>query len=175
MRKILMFALLAAIVVVMLAAGALVVFNPGSARGAERLDYGQTIRIDDFAFTALNSERGEQVGTLKPQGVYYIVDFQVTNNAKRVGFDFRPDTAILVDASGTEYHASTDARAEWFKTNGKRDACAHELVPGEVCETTLVFDVPTKTQAPLLKMAFGGGLFDVADALMYGNRVIQLK
>lgn len=175
MRQVLMVILLSALVIVMLTAGALVVLNPGSFRGAERLGYGQTIRIDDFAFTALDSQRTEQLDALKPQGVFYVVDLQVTNNAKRVGFTFRPDTAIFIDSTGVEYHVSPEARRMWFEANGKTDACAHELVPGEVCQTTLVYDVPAGTNAPLLKISFEGGLFEIADALMYGNRVIQLK
>lgn len=175
MRRILIVVLIGAVVIVMLAAGALVVENPASVRGAERLDYGQSIQIDDFAFTALNSTSGANIAGVPPQGVFYVVAFQVTNHAKRVGFTFRPDTAILVDSAGGKHHVSEAARSAWFGANGKTDACARELGPGENCVTTLVFDVPADTQAPLLKISFAGGVFEIADALMYGNRVILLK
>jgi hypothetical protein len=175
MKKTLLFLLLGILLLVMVATGALVVFDSNRARGAERLDYGQEIEIDDFAFAALGSGQAKRVGALDAAGIFYTVEFRVSNNAKRIGFTFRPDTAVLVDGNGTEYHVSEPARSAWFSATGEPDACARELKPGEVCVTTLVFDVPASARAPYLKMSFGGRFFEIADALMYGNRVIQLK
>ena len=175
MRRLIIFVLVAAILVVMLAAGAIVVFNPSSTHGAERLDYGQAIQIDDFAFSALSSERAAQIGAQNAQGIFYIVPFKVMNRAKVVSFRFTPEIARLVDNAGVEHTPSAQARAAWFAAQKQNDACAVELAAGTDCTTVLVFDVSADTRAPLLKIKFGEGLLEVADALAYGNRVIELK
>lgn len=174
MRKLVLIALVGAIVVVMLAAGALIVSNPASTRGAEHLDYGQAIQIDDFAFSAVSSERVSQIGDQQAQGIFYVVPFKVMNRAKVVPFQFKPDTARLVDNAGVEHTPSAQAVAQWFAANGQTDGCAQQLAAGTECSTVLVFDVPADTRAPVLKVKFGEGLLEVADALAYGNRVIQL-
>jgi Domain of unknown function (DUF4352) len=174
MRKLLLIALVGAIVVMMLAAGALIVSNPTSTRGAEHLDYGQAIQIDDFAFSAVSSERATQIGDQQPQGVFYIVPFKVMNRAQVVPFRFKPEVARLIDNAGVEHTPSLQAGAQWFAVNGQSDGCVQQLAAGTECSTVLVFDVPADTQAPVLKIKFGEGLLEVADALAYGNRVIQL-
>lgn len=175
MRKLLIFAIIAAVVLVMFVAGVLVITNPTSPQQAEHLDYGQAIQIDDFAFAALSSERASQIGTETASGVYYIVPFKVMNRAKRVSFRFNPEFAQLVDSRNLEYTSSARAREAWFTAHAQSDACTGELAAGTDCETVLVFDVPAETQAPILKVKFGGGLLEVVDAVAYGNRVIQLK
>lgn len=175
MPRILIVLAVVIIVAVMLIAGALVVFNPASVRGAKRLNYGQAIQIDDFAFAALSSERALQIGEETAQGIFYIVPFKVMNRAKVVPFRFSPDTARLVDNAGVEHTPSAQARTAWFATQGQADTCARELGAGTECTTVLVFDVPKDTKAPVLKIKFGEGLLEVADALACGNRVIQLK
>lgn len=175
MPRILIVLVVGVIVVVMLIAGALVLFNPASVRGAERLNYGQAIQIDDFAFAALSSERAAQIGGETAQGIFYIVPFKVMNRAKVVPFRFAPDSARLVDNAGVEHTPAPQARTAWFAAQGQADGCARELAAGTECTTVLVFDVPGDTNAPVLKVKFGEGLLEVADALAYGNRVIQLK
>lgn len=175
MRKWVMYAFIGLVIIIMLAAGALIVLNPTSTQGAEHLAYGQDIQIDDFAFTALSSERAPAIGGQAAQGIYYIVPFRVTNRAKVVPFRFVPDMARLVDNRGVEHTPSAQARAAWFAAHSQTDACAGQLAAGTDCATVLVYDVPVETQAPLLKIKFGEGLLEVADALTYGNRVIQLK
>jgi hypothetical protein len=175
MPKFLVLGVVGGIVVVMLIAGALIIFNPASVRGAERLNYGQDIQIDDFAFAALSSERAAQIGDQTAQGIFYIVPFKVINRAKVVPFRFAPDIARLVDNAGVEHTPSPQARAAWFAAQRQEDTCSQELAAGTECTTVLVFDVPRDTNAPVLKIKFGEGLLEVADALAYGNRVIQLK
>lgn len=175
MRKLLIFGLVGAVVVVMLAAGVLVFTNPTSTRGAEHLDYGEAIQIDDFAFAATSSERVSQIGTETANGVFYVVPFKVMNRAKRVSFRFNPEFAQLVDDRDLEYTSSAKAREVWFAAHQQSDGCMGELAAGTECETVLVFDVPADTQAPVLKIKFSGGLFEVMDAVAFGNRVIQLK
>lgn len=175
MPRLLILIVVGGIVVVMAIAGALILFNPASVRGAEHLSYGQDIQIDDFAFQALSSERATQVGDRAAQGIFYVVPFKVMNRAKVVPFRFSPDMARLIDNAGVEHKPSPEARAAWFAAEKKVDACAPELAAGTECTTVLVFDVPSDTTAPVLKIKFGEGLLEVADALTYGNRVIQLR
>lgn len=175
MRKLLLLALIGALVGIMVAAGVLIVANPASTRGAEHLDYGQAIQIDDFAFTATSSERTNHIGDATPQGIFYVVPFKVMNRAKVVPFRFRLEMARLEDNMQVQHLPSAQAMAQWFAANGQSDGCVQEIAAGTECSTVLVFDVPADTQAPVLKVQFGDGLLQVADALAFGNRVIQLR
>lgn len=175
MKRILLYSAIIAIVLILIAGGTIIVLNPTSTRGAEHLAYGQEIRIDDFAFAAVGSERVAQIGDQVARGIFYVVTFKVINRAKRVSFRFDPTMTRLVDNAGVEHLGAPTARAAWFGAQHQNDACAGELAAGTECSTVLVFDVPAETQAPVLKVKFGEGLLEIADALAYGNHVIQLK
>ena len=80
MGKLITIALLAAVVVVMAGAGAVVLLNQTSTQGAQVLEYGQDIKIDDFAFTGL-SARPRATSGIRPRKGSIIVAFKVTNHA----------------------------------------------------------------------------------------------
>jgi hypothetical protein len=160
--------------VILLAAGVLVLAQPASTRHAARLDYGQAVQIDDFAFAATNSEQAQQIGDQRAWGMFYIITLKVMNRALRVPFQFRPEMARL-DVNGVEYKPVEAARQAWFESHSEQDACAAQIGAGSECSTVVVYDVPPGTQAPLLAITFGDGVLRVADAILYGNRVIQLK
>lgn len=176
MTRILGILALGAVVVIMLAAGAIIVLNPADVRSAQKFDYGQAIQYDDFAFAVQSSERAAQIGELRSlAGVFYVVPFKVMNRAKRVDFTFRPRDVLLVDAAGVEYPPSEAGRRAWFAAHNTTDACALALPAGTECTTVLVYDVPAGTQAPVIRLAAGGAFGVIADALLSGNKVLQLK
>lgn len=170
MRKSLWVIVLGLVIVVMLGAGFVIVANPTAPRAAEKKEYGESVQIDDFAFAVRDAERTQDDGRAS-----YVVSLQVINRAKRVPFQFRPDMAVLLDEAGNEYLPDDTARRAWYNAHDAADACAHEIAAGTECETVVVYDVPATTSAPVLKIRFGGGILEIADALLYGNRVIQLK
>ncbi len=175
MQKLLVLILLGAVVLVMLVAGAVIVFNPEGSADAEPLPMGQAVRMDDFAFTALSSERANTIGTQTAPGIFYIVSLRVENRAKVVPFQFKPENAVLVDAAGQQYLPDAAARSAWFAAHNASDACAAKLPAGTDCTTTLVYAVPAATQAPILKISFGGDVGSFANSIEYGKQVIQLK
>ncbi len=168
-------AVVGGIVVIMLIAGAIILFQPPNTQGAQKLDYGQAVQLDDFAFTALDSQKVKTIGDQTAQGIFYVVTLKVQNLAVRVSFKFQPETAVLVDNAGIEHTPLAQARHAWFTAANQPDACATELPAGTDCTTTLVYDVPADTQMPVLRVVFGGQFGEIADALLTGNRVLQLK
>lgn len=170
MRKWLGAIALGLVIAVMLGAGFVIVANPTAPRGAEKKGYGESVQIDDFAFAVRDAERSQH-----DDHASYVVSLQVMNRAKRVPFQFRPDMAVLLDDAGHEYVPDETERRAWFSAHDTADACAHEIAAGTECETVVVFDVPATMKAPVLKIRFGAGILEIADALLYGNRVIQLK
>jgi Domain of unknown function (DUF4352) len=175
MRKLLVLILLGAVILVMLAAGAVIIFDPEGRADAEPLPIGQAVRMDDFAFTALASERASSIGTQTAPGIFYIVSLRVENRAKVVPFQFKPENAVLIDAAGQQYLPDAAARSAWFIANHTSDACAAQLPAGTNCTTTLVYAVPAETQAPILKISFGGDVGSFVNSIEYGKQVIQLK
>jgi hypothetical protein len=125
---------------------------------------GQAIQFDDFAF-AVTGVRRIEVADAKRAGMRYVVKLSVSNRAKRVGFQFRRDSAILVDAKGREYRPTGPAPAN--------DPCAGSIPAGGSCTTELAYEVPADVHEPRLRISFGPA-GDFLESLFYGSKRIQL-
>jgi hypothetical protein len=138
----------------------------------------QEIQFDDFAFSALGTRKGAALGNeaaQKPsEGVYYIVTLKVANHAKRVDFQLKQTTAVLIDGAGKEYYISAPGQAALDSTLSQKDACKEALPAGASCVTELVFDVPADISNPHIKMSFGK-IGDFLDSIFYGKRKIALE
>ena len=141
---------------------ALLLFLAVATRRESVVGMGQPIRFDDFAFQVTGVRRIDAAG---PQGRRYVVTLTVTNQAKRVSYQFRRQSAVLVDGRGREYRPSGPAPAN--------DPCAGPIPAGGSCRTELVYDLPADVQQPRLRISFGS-VGDALESIIFGSKRIQL-
>ncbi len=139
----------------------------------------EEIQYDDFAFSVLSTRKVDALGSKESrtmaQGVYLVVTLKVANHAKRVGYRFKPSTAIVVDERGNEYRVSSAGQKALEAERGMADPCAAEILAGRACVTDLVFDVPAGARLSHLRISEGGRVGDVLDLVFYGRKTIRLE
>jgi hypothetical protein len=149
----------------------LAVFN----RKDQTVGLKQEIQYDDFAFAVQGIRPAATVGvavTDTTRRGYWVVTLQIANHAKRVDFNFKKSTAILVDEQGREYHTSETAQ-QVIGLN-QTPACTSPIPAGSSCTTELAFELPEGAHASTFRVSEGGRLGDVLDSIFYGNKRITL-
>lgn len=135
---------------------------------------GQEMMADDFGFTIVAVDHPDKIvaadKTSEPTGEYWVVDLQVANHAKRVGFRFDPSTVVLEDQMGNRYLIDPSAQ-EAIDLFG---AATNTLAAGEVVRRKIVFDLPNDVREPRIRIVFGGRIGEVLDYLLYGNRWFEV-
>src|SRR5450830_1494947 len=76
----------------------------------------QNIHHDDFEYSVQSVEKREWIGSVKAKGMFYLVTFQVENDAKRVEHKWDNNIAYLVDENGMEYENSYDQQMNLLRT-----------------------------------------------------------
>jgi hypothetical protein len=134
------------------------------AQGRERVvALGRPNRFDDFAFAVANVHRLDAIDGLRPgRGMFLIVRLGIRNQAKRVDFQFRPETALVEDENGIRYPLSSEATQRRSGSSGGLPLCDRPIPAGSSCTTDLVFDVPSTVREPrfLLCSDWFGDLLD---------------
>ena len=70
----------------------------------------QEIQYDDFAFSVQAVRKSHTLGSSTAKGIYYIVSLKVANHARRVNFEFKPASPVLISQDGRRYHVSSEPR-----------------------------------------------------------------
>ena len=117
---------------------------------------GEELLFDDFGFSVKDVRRSKTAS-----GTSWIVDLQVANHAKRVGYKLDNHQAVIVDEQG-----------RMFTEVGSPPPIA-ELPHGESCITRLVFDVPDDAKDPRLKIRFGA-IGSALDYVLLGDWSLAL-
>jgi Domain of unknown function (DUF4352) len=144
---------------------------------------GKPIRYDDFAFTVLHVEQAKSVGPrerkVRAYGTFWIVDLEVENRARRVGYRMDSHVPVLVDGEGRRIPVSTRGQAavdsEREPAGGDGAMVPSDIGPGERVVTTIVFDVPEGAPDPRLKLVFGGAVGEALDFVFLGDRRFALR
>jgi hypothetical protein len=127
---------------------------------------GEELLFDDFGFSVKDVRTSKTLGPpdhlATASGLYWIVDLQVANHAKRVGYKLDSHQPAIVDAEGRRFAVSPEGEAA-LAAAGDAPKSPSELEHGEKCITRVVFDVPDDAREPRLKIRFG----DVGSALDY--------
>lgn len=134
----------------------------------------QNIHHDDFEYSVQNVERAEYIGSAKANGIYYIVTFQVQNDAKRVDHEWNNSIAYLIDGNGKEYENSYEQQKNLKQT--KQFTLKEKYVtPSGSTETTiLVFDLPKDAKETYLKVRGDFLMGDMFDGNQFKNTKIKL-
>lgn len=137
----------------------------------------EEIQYDDFAFSVLDLARVPSLGNgtrrVAAKGGFCIVTFKVANHAKRVDFKFRPESVVLVDERGRQYHLADAAQAVLDQDRGGAP-CAAPIKAGSSCTTKLVFDVPTDAGQLDVRLSFSNRFTDLLDLVFWGFKRIRL-
>jgi len=145
---------------------------------------GEAIRYDDFTFAVVGARRaaslGEGAAQATARGVFVVVQMRITNEARRVEFTFRPETARLIDARGELHELSPAGQAALAALDP--EGCHHPLPPGGTCTVELAFDVAPDALTdpdgapgpPFVGFSFGAGILDMLDVIVYGNRLLEV-
>ena len=135
----------------------------------------QEIQYDDFAFAVQGIRPAAPVGAAVTEAAhrgYCVVTLQIANHAKRVDFNFKKSTAILVDEQGREYHTSETAQ-QAIGLN-QTPTCTSPIPAGRSCTTELAFELPEDARASTFRVSEGGRVGDVLDLIFYGKKRITL-
>ncbi len=140
------------------------------AQGRERVvTLGRPQRFDDFAFAVANVHRLDAIDGLRPErGMFMVVRLGIRNQAKRVDFRFRPETAFVEDANGDRYPLSTEATRRRGSSPGGLPPCDQPIPAGSSCTTDLVFDVPASIRVPRFLLS-SGTIGDLLDRILEGK------
>jgi uncharacterized protein DUF4352 len=147
-------------------------------RRNEVVGFNQEVLYDDFAFSVVAVRKSPTLGGGVSQsdasGIYYVVSVKVTNHARRVNYSFKPDSPVLVDDQGREFHASAEGQKAMRVEKLYNAGCGEVVRPGSACVTDVVFDVPADARNLHLRMSFGS-VGDLLDKVFYGDRRISLE
>jgi|GEM_PF-910379 len=135
----------------------------------------QEIQYDDFAFSVQGVRKATTPGTGELQGLngnFYVVTIKVANHAKRVDYQFKPASAILVDLDGREFHLSEKGQRDLESAQGNK--CTQPIPAGATCVTEVVFEVPGTARPFQVRFSEGGSIGDILDFVFYGTKRIEL-
>lgn len=128
----------------------------------------QNIHHDDFEYVVRSVQVLDSLGSLKSaKRQYYIVTFQVENQAKRVEHPWSSATAYLSDEQGHTYENQTTLQ-QFYQQMWPFNLKENFVTPaGQTDSTVLVFEVPRGTK-PYLQVRgetlmgdfFDGGQFE---------------
>lgn len=140
-----------------------------AARRERIVALGRPQRFDDFAFAVANVHRLDAIEGMKPaRGVFLVVRLGIRNEAKRVDYQFRPESASIEDGDGRIYPLDAEATRHRLASPGSLGACDRPIPAGSSCTTDLVFDVPADVRAPRLKLS-SGNVGDALDRILIGK------
>ncbi len=132
---------------------------------------GEELLFDDFGFSVKGVQQAKTFGpperSVTATGTFWIVDLQVANHAKRVGYKLDSHQVAMVDESGTPIPESKGAEASLPPNPA-------EIAHGETCITRHVFDVPESVRAPRLKIRFGD-VGSTLDYVLLGDWSLELR
>ena len=136
--------------------------------------FNQEIQYDDFAFSVQGVRTTGSIGDSTAEGVYYVVTLKIANHAKRVDYEFKPDSPVLVAGDGKQYRISFEAQKVLDSVSGAGNPCVTPIPPGSSCTKEVVFDVAPHITDPRLRVSTGGLAGDILDTIFYGKKVIML-
>jgi hypothetical protein len=140
----------------------------------EVISIGQSIHHDDFEYSVQSLERKDRIGTLHAHGLFYLVTFEVRNDAKRVEHEWSNSIAYVVDRQGRHYEVDAHAQQGLADTRRLPYKDRHVTPAGATESTVLVFDLPAQIEEPHLGVR---GLFlmgDLADFNQYRRQRVRL-
>lgn len=147
-------------------------------RSEQLMGLNQPIQFDDFAFSIAAVRKTDVLGEGKravvAHGAFAVVSFKIDNKAKRVSYQFRPQTLVMVDDQGREHHLSAEGQRALESQAGQPAPCTGPIPAGAQCVMDLVFDVPADGRKLRLKFAYQSALLRFLDTLIYGNRVFHV-
>jgi hypothetical protein len=147
----------------------------GACAGPPRtIGIGQNIHHDDFEYTVRRVERLDQIGTLKPVGLFYVVTFQVENRARRVGHDWDNTLAYLTDERGREYENSASAQRALNDLEPFNWRDRYHTNAGDTETTKFVFDLPRTVAEPYLRVRGETLMGDVFDGNQFTKTRVNL-
>ena len=139
----------------------------------------EPIHHDDFEYSVtdftIQEKVGGETGALTAKGKFYIVNFQVVNDAKRVNHLWNNEIAYVKDDDGTIYENQKDAQLALDKQTpmGWQEKYVTEAQSKD--SILFVFDLPSDVKHPCLMVRgetlmgdfFDGGKFKRAKVKLF--------
>jgi hypothetical protein len=138
----------------------------------------QNIHHDDFEYLVTDYSVEKQIGngqdSVKANGNFYIIDFKVINNAKRVNHKWNNSIAYIKNESGNVYENNTAAQKMLNKIHafGWKESY---IIPCQTSyEMKFVFDLPADVKNPCLLVRGETYMGDFFDGGKYKRTKVQL-
>lgn len=139
---------------------------------------GERIHHDDFEYSVtdiiITRFLKNGTDTLHAKGMFYLVEFKVENNAKRVNHVWNNSIAYIVDekAGSFENVPAVQKYYENYKPFGLKDK--YITPSGSADSTYLAFDLPFTVTMPYLKVKGNTLMGDVFDGAQFRRVRIKL-
>ena len=137
---------------------------------------GETIEIDEYAFSVVASKWVDVLGDtppgVRPAKRFLVVTLKVENRAGNVDFQWRHERARLVDARGSESRVSEAGQAalDAAGVNGAR-----EIGPRGSCEVALAFDVDPASGPFTARIEFLEGSLGMIQGILFGDQRLRIE
>src|SRR5207253_6853711 len=106
---------------------------------------------------------------------FYVIQARVTNFAKRVDFEFRPEIVKLYSPEGKACSNAAQAQSALDVQLGKPQMANVSLSPrGDLAERQIVFEGPLGLKEVRVVFSTAGVLGDFLDAMIGGNINVKL-
>jgi hypothetical protein len=155
----------------------LMTLGSGCGRSDKVIGINENIHHDDFNYRVTALEKRKSIDSdsvhMIAGGIFYIVTFEVENDAKRVGHKWNNQIAYVISEKGDRYENNLAAQRllnlkepfEWHS--------AYNTGPGSTEQTRLVFDIPGNPSELYLKVNGETLMGDVFD--LNGFKRIKIK
>lgn len=140
----------------------------------KQIGLNEPIRHDDFLYSVRRAVVQDSIGSLKPRGRFWIVTFQVENQAVRVGHQWTNATAFVADANGRVYENSPTAQQRLNQVNSFNWQDKYLTPARRTDSTRLVFDLPTSVRQPYLQVRGEVLMGDVFDGRQFERTRVRL-
>lgn len=134
----------------------------------------QELQHDDYFYSIADVTKTEDIGGVKPQGVFYTVTFRVDNRAKRVEHPWNNSIAFVIDENGKEYQNLPDKQRALNQIKPFNFKDSHVTKAGETELTVFVFDLPKDVKQPFLKYNGEYLMGDMFDGNQFKKTKIKL-
>lgn len=140
--------------------------------------HGGEILWDDFGFRVDGVRTARELGPdaelVRARGTFVIVALRVTNHSQGAAYDMSKHTAVLHDSAENHYLADAWAQSALEKSRSSLARMPARLSAGESYVGEIVYDVPLDARGLFLKISWGDALVDTVDALVFGDRRLEL-
>ncbi len=129
---------------------------------------------DDYFYSIIDFKKYDEIGGIKPQGVFFTVTFRVNNRAKKVNHPWDNDICLVRDKNNKEYRNLPEAQKKLNQLQPFNLKDKHVTAAGETESTVFVFDLPRDAEQPCIMYNGEFLMGDLFDGCQFKHTHVKL-